>query len=43
MLLEELVRISSDVAEIRSRLAKVQRLADCLRRVGAEEAPVAVA
>ncbi len=43
MLLEELVRTSSDVAETRSRLAKVQRLADCLRRGGAEQAPVAVA
>jgi DNA ligase-1 len=41
--LEEIARTSAEVASTSSRLAKMQRLADCLRRLEPEEAPVAVA
>src|SRR5688572_2803284 len=43
MLLEEIARTSADVTATRARLAKVERLAACLSRLGAEEVPVAAA
>ena len=43
VLLEELARTSAAVAGTSSRLAKVRALADTLRRLRAEEVPVAVA
>lgn len=43
MLLMEIARTSADVAEASSRLAKIQRLADCLRGLSPAEIPVAVA
>jgi DNA ligase-1 len=42
VLLEEIARTSANVAATRARLAKVERLAACLGRLGAEEVPVAV-
>jgi ATP-dependent DNA ligase I len=41
--LEEIARTSADVTQIRSRLAKIDRLASTLRRLRPEEVPVAVA
>jgi DNA ligase 1 len=43
MLLEEIARTSADVGATRARLAKVDRLADTLRRLDPEEVHVAVA
>ena len=43
MLLEEIARTSADVTATRARLAKVERLAACVGRLGAEEVAVAVA
>jgi DNA ligase-1 len=43
MLLDELARASADVANVSSRLAKIDRLAECLGRLQAKEVPVAVA
>jgi DNA ligase-1 len=43
MLLEEIARTSAEVADSSSRLAKIERLADSLRRLRPEEVPVAVA
>ncbi len=43
MLLDEIARASAVVAETPSRLAKIERLAACLRRLRLEEVPVAVA
>ncbi|MGH2556421.1 MAG: ATP-dependent DNA ligase [Actinomycetota bacterium] len=43
MLLHEIARTSADVAEASSRLAKIERLAACLRRLSPAEIPVAVA
>jgi len=43
MLLEEVARTSEAVAATRSRLAKIEALAACLRRLRPEEVPVAVA
>jgi ATP-dependent DNA ligase I len=43
VLLEEIARASADVAEASSRLAKIERLAACLRRLSPAEIPVAVA
>ncbi|HEY1330166.1 MAG TPA: ATP-dependent DNA ligase, partial [Actinomycetota bacterium] len=39
----EIARTSSDVAASSSRLAKIERLAACLRGLSAQEAPIAVA
>jgi DNA ligase-1 len=43
MLLDELARTSTDVAKASSRLAKIERLASCLRGLNAAEIPIAVA
>src|ERR687895_1237562 len=43
MLLDEIARTSATVAGTRSRLAKIDALASCLRRLRPEEVPVAVA
>jgi DNA ligase-1 len=43
VLLEEIARTSEDVAGTSGRLAKVERLADCLRGLRPDEVPVAVA
>jgi DNA ligase-1 len=43
VLLEQIARTSADVAEASSRLAKIERLAACLRRLSPAEIPVAVA
>jgi DNA ligase-1 len=43
MLLDEIARTSTDVAATSSRLAKVQRLADCLGHASPDEVVVAVA
>jgi DNA ligase 1 len=43
VLLDEIARTSTDVAATSSRLAKVQRLADCLAQASSDEIPVAVA
>jgi DNA ligase-1 len=43
MLLDEIARTSAAVAESSSRLAKIDRLAEALRRLRPEEIPVAVA
>jgi DNA ligase 1 len=43
MLLDEIARASWDVAEVSSRLAKIERLAKSLGRLRPEEVPVAVA
>ena len=43
MLLDEIARASADVAATSSRLAKVTRLAECLRHASPDEVPVAVA
>jgi ATP-dependent DNA ligase I len=43
MLLDELAQTSATVAATRSRRAKTEALADCLRRLLPEEVPVAVA
>ncbi len=43
MLLAEIARASSDVAETPARLAKIERLATCLRELRPEEAAVGVA
>lgn len=43
MLLEEIARTSADVTATRARLAKVERLAACLNRLGPDEVPVAAA
>src|SRR5437867_3606318 len=42
VLLEEIARTSVAVAATSSRLAKIERLADCLRRLTPEEVRVAV-
>jgi DNA ligase-1 len=43
MLLEEIAGTSASVAGTRGRLAKIERLAGCLRRARPDEVPVAVA
>jgi DNA ligase-1 len=43
VLLEEIARTSAEVAETSARLGKIERLADCLRRLQPEEVGVAVA
>jgi DNA ligase 1 len=43
VLLEEIARTSAEVAEMPARLAKIEALASCLRRLRPEEVPVAVA
>ena len=43
MLLDEIARTSADVAGTPARLAKIERLSACLRRLRPEEMPVAVA
>jgi len=43
VLLEEIARTSTAVAGSSSRLAKIERLAECLKRLRPEEVPVAVA
>jgi DNA ligase 1 len=43
MLLVEIAGTSASVAETRGRLAKIDRLAGCLRRARSDEVPVAVA
>jgi DNA ligase-1 len=43
MVLEEIARTSLAVADTRGRLAKIELLAACLRALGPEEVPVAVA
>ncbi|HEY3210944.1 MAG TPA: ATP-dependent DNA ligase [Actinomycetota bacterium] len=43
MLLEEISRTSAAVAETSARLAKIELLADCLRRSRPDETPIAVA
>src|SRR5918996_5198950 len=43
MLLAEVARTSEAVAATRSRLAKIDALASCLRRLRPQEVPVAVA
>jgi DNA ligase-1 len=43
VLLEEVARTSAEVAATPARLAKVERLATCLRRLRPDEVPVAVA
>lgn len=43
MLLDEIATTSESVASTASRLAKVERLADCLRRLEPPEVPIAVA
>src|SRR5919106_480008 len=43
MLLDEIARTSEAVAATRSRLAKIDALAACLRRLRSEEVPIAVA
>ena len=43
MLLDDLARTSAAVAETPARLAKIDRLASCLRRLGPEEVRIAVA
>src|ERR687895_1483530 len=43
MLLDEIARTSATVAGTRSRLAKIDALAACLRRLRPEEVPIAVA
>jgi DNA ligase-1 len=43
MLLAELLDVSLRVSATRSRLAKIDALAECLRRLGADEIPIGVA
>jgi ATP-dependent DNA ligase I len=43
MLFEEIARTSTDVGAARARLAKVERLADCLGRIAPDEVAIAVA
>ncbi|HSJ99123.1 MAG TPA: ATP-dependent DNA ligase, partial [Myxococcota bacterium] len=43
MLLAEIAGASRDVAATRARLAKVERLAACLRALAPDEVPIAVA
>ncbi|HEX2267664.1 MAG TPA: ATP-dependent DNA ligase, partial [Actinomycetota bacterium] len=43
MLLQEIAETSAAVAGTRSRLAKTEQLAECLRRLRPEEVPIAVA
>ena len=43
MKLEEICRVSTDVAATRSRRAKVERLASCLAALAPTEVPIAVA
>jgi DNA ligase-1 len=43
MLLDEIARTSAAVADTRARLAKIERLAESLRRLRVDEVPVAVA
>ena len=43
MLLDEIARTSTAVAETPARLAKIERLAVCLRRLRPREVPIAVA
>jgi len=43
VLLDEIARTSAEVAESPARLAKIERLAGCLRRLNPREVPIAVA
>ena len=43
MRLEEIVTTSASIGETSSRRTKIELIAECLRRLGPEEVPIAVA